>query len=230
MIEIYDPKQSNSSLNIKGVDPNLEIDTHQKISLINPNLDLRENLDATSIKKKLGIELINDILNSKYVTEEEDKEKFREIQKKIASHYYFCFEEIHGSNFHMINYFIENELIMENKILLNLPETLDFDVEFYKIGKKCNGLKKRYGIIKRYGFYSSKKPLEKADPKKMKDKTMYLPGSQVIIQRKDEIRKEEGEWSNKNKIFRIRINYIREKKKDTPKYSSFFFILMMKAR
>ena len=220
MIETYDRNQSNASLNIKGVDPNLEIDTRQKISIINPNLDLRENFNVTDNKKRLSIELINEIINS---VPEEEKEKYREIQKKIQSHYYYCFEEIHGSNFHMIKYFEDNEMIMENKIILNLPEQLDFDIEFYKIGKRCNGLKKRYAFIKRNGFYSSKNPLEKKDEKKMKDKTQYLPDSQVLIQRKDEIGKNEGEWSNKNKIYRIRINYIREKKKNNPKYSSFFF-------
>ena len=222
MIVPYDKKQSNSSLSIKGIEPNNHIDTSQKISLINPNLDLGVSIDAIDNKKKLGIELIKEIINSRTITKE-DKEKYRKIQKKIHSHYYYCFEEVHENNFHMIKYFEENEMIMENKIIYSLPEKLDYDVEFYKIGKICNGLKKRYGIIKRNGFYSSKKPLEKADEKKMKDKTEYLPGSEVIIQRKDEIGKEEGEWSNKNKIYRIRINYIREKKEDNPKHSSFFF-------
>lgn len=229
MIEIYDRNQSNASLNIKGVDPNLEIDTRQKISIINPNLDLRENFNVTDNKKRLSIELINEIINSENVPEEE-KEKYREIQKKIQTHYYYCFEEIHGNNFHMIKYFEDNEMIMENKIILNLPEQLDFDIEFYKIGKRCNGLKKRYAFIKRNGFYSSKNPLEKKDEKKMKDKTQYLPDSQVLIQRKDEIGKNEGEWSNKNKIYRIRINYIREKKKIIQNIAHFFFILMMKSR
>ena len=103
MLEKYDENQNYPSLSIKGVDPNLEIDTRQ----------------ITENKKKFGIELINEIINSENVPEE-DKEKYREIQKKIQSHYYYSFEEIHGSNFHMIKYFEENEMIMENKILLNL--------------------------------------------------------------------------------------------------------------
>jgi hypothetical protein len=229
MIEIYDKRQSNISLSNKEIDPNLDIDTRQQIVLINQNQDSRQKINVADTKKKLGIEMINEIINSENVTEEE-KEKYKEIEQKIHSHYYYCFEDVHGSNFNMIKYFEENEMIMENKILLSLPEQLDYDVEFYKIGKKCNGLKKRYGIIKRYGFFSSKKPLEKADPKTMKDKTKYLPGSEVIMERKDEIREGQGEWSNKNKIYRIRINYIREQKKDKKKYSSFFFILTMKTR
>ena len=222
MIEIYDKKQSNASLSIKEVDPNLDIDTRQQIVLINQNSDSRQKINVADTKKKLGIEMINEIINSENVTEEE-KEKYKEIEQKIHSHYYYCFEDVHGSNFNMIKYFEENEMIMENKILLSLPEQLDYDIEFYKIGKKCNGLKKRYGIIKRNGFFSSKKPLEKADPNKMKDKTKFLPDSEVIMERKDEIREGQGEWSNKNKIYRIRINYIREQKKDKKKYSSFFF-------
>ena len=78
----------------------------------------------------------------------------------------------------------------------------------------------------RYAFYSSKKSIGEAAKKDMKDKTKYLPGSEVIIQRKDQIGKKEGKWSNKNKIFRIRINYIRELKKGKLIYSSFFFLTM----
>ena len=47
MLEKYDENQNYPSLSIKGVDPNLEIDTRQNISLI------RENLDVTENKKKI---------------------------------------------------------------------------------------------------------------------------------------------------------------------------------
>ena len=221
MIVPYDKKQSNSLLSIKGVDPNNHIDTSQKISLINPNLDIRD-FDVTDNKKKLKIELSKEKIYSKNVPEEE-KEKYLEIQNKTRLYDYYSFETVEENNFHMNKYSEEHEMSMENKVTLNLPEELDFDVEFYKFGKRCNGLKKRYGIIKRNGFYSSKKPLERVDKKKLKDKTEYLLDSEVITQRKDEIGKEEGEWSNKNKIYRIRINYIREKKENNPKFSSFFF-------
>mgnify|MGYP006873000002 CR=1 FL=1 len=103
--------------------------------------------------------------------------------------------------------FRSNENIIEKPIVLILPEELNYDVELYKIGKTCKGLKKRYAIIKRGGFYSSKKPLAQIDRNKLKDKTQYLDGALLMTETKNSVGKADGEWSNKNKNFRIRINY-----------------------
>ena len=90
--------------------------------------------------------------------------------------------------------------------LIKLPDSIDYDIEFYKIGKKCNALKKRYAIIKKGKLYSSDKPLKQMDKKKLKEKTQYLQEAEVINETIDEQSANGGEWSNKNKRYRIRIN------------------------
>ena len=204
------------------------------IEEVDPNLNLRENRispknhikssERGNIKKLLSLELLNEILQSPSISNDE-KEKINNLMQKVSdSKYYYCYGELDENKSNIIRVFEEREKIIERPILIRLPEELDYDVEFYKIGKTCNALKKRYAIIKRGGFYSSKKPIIQMDRNKLKDKTDYLPGSEVIIETKDNMRKSDGEWSNKDKKYRIRINYSLVAGDDSPKNLRSFFL------
>ena len=169
MLVLDNKIRSSSSMKIEPVDPNLDLPS-QPLNTNEINLRLRENINNSNIKKQLSLELLKEIIESKNISEEE-KENYKNIRDKIIQkEYYYCYDDY---NLNIPQIIEENEQIIEKPILINLPDHLDYDVELYKIGKKCKGIKKRYGIIKQGGFYSSKKTIDKIvdekDRKKLKD-------------------------------------------------------------
>ena len=105
-------------------------------------------------------------------------------------------------------------------------EIIEYDVEFYKIGQSCNGLKKRHAIIKPGRLFSSTIPvseylkLEDKNKAKLKEKTKYLDKSEVYLENLDNAKNLPGEWSNKKKNYRMRIIY---DDKEANKKKGFFF-------
>ena len=105
-------------------------------------------------------------------------------------------------------------------------EIIDYDVEFYKIGQSCNGLKKRHAIIKPARLFSSTIPvseylkLKDKNKAKLKEKTKYLDNSEVYLENFDNAKVLPGEWSNKKKNYRMRIVY---DDKEAKKKKGFFF-------
>ena len=190
-------KEIKESWDVDEVDPTLNLRDNIKSSKNHIKSSIKSNHERANIKKQLSLELLNEIIKNQNISNEE-KEKIKDLIEKInEKKYYYCYDDLSGSNADIIRFFEESEKIIERPLLIHLPEELDYDVEFYKIGKTCNGLKKRYAVIKRGGFYSSKKPIIQMDRSKLKDKTEYLPGSEVIIETKDDQRRSQGEWSNK---------------------------------
>ena len=217
-------KEIKESWDVDEVDPTLNLRDNIKSSKNHIKSSIKSNHERANIKKQLSLELLNEIIKNQNISNEE-KEKIKDLIEKInEKKYYYCYDDLSGSNADIIRFFEESEKIIERPLLIHLPEELDYDVEFYKIGKTCNGLKKRYAVIKRGGFYSSKKPIIQMDRSKLKDKTEYLPGSEVIIETKDDQRRSQGEWSNKNKMYRIRINYSLVPGDDNPKNLRSFFL------
>ena len=181
-----------------------------------PPLYINKNIISNiflNTKKRLSIRLLEIIRNDDTLSEE-DKLKTSELIEKIKNNeldYIYVYSDINRINDTFISTLKNNEESIEEPRLDVIPDTLDFDVEFYKIGRKCSGLKKRYAIIRDGKLYSSDKPLselEKYDEKeweKMKQKTKFLEGAEVINESFDKYDKGMGEWSNKekkNKVFR----------------------------
>ena len=211
-----------SSYNIEPVDPNLNLPEDIEQSQNQIQNSINTNIVSSDIKKRLSIEILNEILRNPNNSKEENEKLFYLIQKIKNQKYYHCYGDLNGENSEIIRFFEQSETIIEKPLLLKLPNMLDYDVELYKIGKTCSGLKHRYAIIKRGGFFSSKKPLNQIDATNkttLKDKTQYLSGSQVSIEEKDDPNRSKSEWKNKKKNYRIRIDYpLKEKNK----YSSFY--------
>ena len=212
-------KENRTSKNVNEENPSLHL-PNQSYNF-NQQLNLRENYDVSSIKKKLSIELFKELENSPI--SDEEKEQYKNLKEKIEQgNYYFCYDDINGiDNLNFTNILKENGQIIENPILIKLPDEINYDVNLIKIGKKCKGVKKRFAIIKRRGFFSSQKPKNEADPNKLKDKTKYLENC-VIIREVYPIQKSEGEWHVKSKHYRIRINYIIDPKDIKQEMSSFY--------
>ena len=198
-----------SSGSIEPVDPNLELPGDIRQSNNNKIIS-KSKLESFNIKKRLSIEIINEILRNPTITTEE-REKLNSLIEKIeGKNYFYCYGDLNGPHSDIIRFFEQSEKIIEKPILIELPDMLNYDVELYKIGKTCSGLKKRNAIIKRGGFFSSKKPLKDLNDNNkitLKDKTQYLCGSNVYIETKNDLNRNQGEWSNKSKNYRIRIDY-----------------------
>ena len=210
-----------------------------KIKPINSNLNLQEetskikqisksNIDNENnnlnIKQRLSLQLLNLMLQAPN-TSKEEKDMINQLIKEIKeNNYYYCFSDLNGANPILLTSIKQNKEKIEKLELLEFPKTINYDIEFYKIGKKCNALKKRYAIIKNGNLYSSKVPinqLNKKDMEKLKEKTVYLEGAEILQQTLSNHNKNEGEWSNRSKKYRIRVNYLENKM--TKKTSSFFF-------
>ena len=95
-------------------------------------------------------------------------------------------------------------------------EIIDYDIEFYKLGRSSNILIKLHAIIKPNKLFSSKisvlEYLKLQDNKKskLKDKTKYLKNAEVHLENKDSFIKD---WSNKNKLYPIHIIYYNKENK-----------------
>ena len=226
MLELQKSKISNnidnknSINNIQLNESNLQ-NHDENININNDNSNSKiKNANTLKTKQKLSISLLHQIQRNPKTTPEE-KTKINEIIEEIKNkNYYYCLSDLNGANKDMIISMDQNREKIIKPELIKLPDSIDYDIEFYKIGKKCNALKKRYAIIKKGKLYSSDKPLKQMDKKKLKEKTQYLQEAEVINETIDEQSANGGEWSNKNKRYRIRINYIEDKKKK--EYSSFF--------
>ena len=208
-------ESNNISLNTDIVDPNLNLPEDTENSKNSNILEIKENLERSNLKTLLSLELCKEILGNPFLSEEK-KEQIKYLISKINENkYYYCYEKL-------INLDSEIIKIFKKPILLTIPKELNYDLEMYIIGKICKKLKKRYAIIKHGMLYSSKEPLMKINLKKLKDKTPFLNGAQIIIETKDTIRKDQRERSNKNKKYRIIINYSIVKNNNKPTFSSFF--------
>ena len=216
-------KNKTSSL-IEPVDPNLNLPSQplNVDDINNIKLSLRENIDNSNIKKQLSLELLKQIIENPNNSEEE-KEKYNNIRETIIKKkYFYIYDDI---NLNIPQIIEENEQIIESPILLDIPNSLDYDVELYKIGKKCKGSKKRHAIIKRGGFFSSNKSINNIDEKekkKLKDKTQFLNSSELFRETLENFQKNQGEWHDKKMNYRIRINYPINQKDKKPEMSSFF--------
>ena len=85
-------------------------------------------------------------------------------------------------------------------------EIIEYDIEFYKIGKSSNGLKKRHAIIKPAQLFSSTIPvseylqLKDKNKAKLKEKTKYLDYSEVFLENKDNAGQLPYGWINQKNL------------------------------
>ena len=198
-----------SSFDVEEVDPNLHLPEDIKESKNNVEKKVNLNNEVLDIKSSLSIEILKEILRNN--NSKEENVKINNLIEKIKEkNYYYVYEDINDPGSDLIRYFKQNENFIEKPLLLNPIDSLNYDIELYKIGKTCGSLKKRYAIIKNRRFYSSKKPiiqLNDSNKKILKDKTQYLPGSNFFKETIDEQDRDKREWSNKNKKYRIVIDY-----------------------
>ena len=136
----------------------------------NVNLIMDRNIPL-SIKSKLSDALIDEILKNPNLTEEE-RQKYNEIKDQInRNKFFYIYDDLIIQDSFLVTNVKENQELFDKETQLdNLPSDLDYDIELYKVGKKCSGMKKRYGIIKDGGIFSSNEPKDKIkDFKKLKD-------------------------------------------------------------
>ena len=150
---------------LTGVDTNLDL-TGDKYNYPYDNHPFLQDP-----KKQLAISLLRLIQRNPKISTTE-KNKIKElIQKVKTGEYYNCQDDLNNPNNNFGLNQIYQKKIFEIPCIYNIKDSLDYDIELYKIGKSCNGLKKRFAIIKNNFFYSSITPIEKFDPQKSKNKT-----------------------------------------------------------
>ena len=199
-------QEISESFGVEEVDPNLHLQEDIEEPRDNTRIKHNEYLD---IKSQLSIEILNEILRN--IDSKEEKEIIMNLIKKIEQKsYYYIYEDINDPGSSIIRYFKQNEKIIEKPILYIPVDSLNYDIDLYKIGKTCGSLKKRFAIIKKRRFFSSKKPLNQlndSNKKLLKDKTQYLPGSNYYKELRDDPNRDKREWSMRNKKYRIVIDY-----------------------
>ena len=178
------------------------------------------------IKSKLSLGLVDEILTNENLTNEE-KEKYIGIKNEINKfNYYFIYDDINIHDSFLIKNLQDNMEELEKPITIKtIPTDLDYEFEFHKLGKRCEGLKERHGIIRNGCLFSSNQPKDKIkDFSKLKDKTHYLKGAEILKENKENCLTSgsKGEWKSKTKNYRIRINYFITPENVNSKQSSFF--------
>ena len=216
----------NSENIIEPIDPTLHLKDNDYIRNENEEMNLRDNIDikSSSVKNQLISEFFKEIMNSPNIPEEEKENNNIIYQKIIQKKFYYCYDNNNFSEKVLEDY----EQIMAKPQILNIPETIDYDIELTKIGSKCDGLKKRFAVINRGELLSSTKPkkeLKEKDIKNLKNKTEYLKGSNIYFEKYNEQGKPQGEWIYKAKPYRIRIDYLDkpENKKNKMKSICLYF-------
>ena len=193
---------------IEPIDGNLNLPEDNKDLNIIPDINNNLNPSPLNIKKRLSIEILRQIMRDQNISYEE-KEKINKLIQEIRDKdYTMSYSDFNGANDDLVQSLNQNKQILEDPGVLKLPNSLDYDIELYKIGRKCHGLKGRYGIIKNGKLYSSDKPLQslkEKDFEKLKDKTDFLKDAEIIKEFRD--LNSGGEWPPKDKQYRIRINY-----------------------
>ena len=193
---------------IEPIDGNLNLPEDNKDLNITPDINNNINPSPLNIKKRLSIEILRQIMRDQNISYEE-KEKINKLIQEIRDKdYTMSYSDFNGANDDLVQSLNQNKQVLEDPGVLKLPNSLDYDIELYKIGRKCHGLKGRYGIIKNGKLYSSDKPLQslkEKDFEKLKDKTDFLKDAEIIKEFRD--LNSGGEWPPKDKQYRIRINY-----------------------
>ena len=220
---IEQEKPKNGSKNIQPIDPNMML--QELYPNMNGNQSLNKiNLSPLNIKKRLSLEILREMLRDKNISIEEKENIEKLIQEIREKDYTMSYADFNGANEDLVKSLNQNRETIEEPGLLNFPESLNYDIDFYKMGRKCHGLKKRYAIIKDGKFYSSDKPLKDLKPKdfeKLKDKTQFLQGAEFYRERFE--LNSGGEWPEKDKENRIRVNYIPDPNKKEEEYSFFLY-------
>ena len=214
-IDISNIKNKNNPKNTKINDENININEQNDQS----NSNIKDS-NTLKIKQRLSISLLHQMQRNPKISSQE-KAKINEIIEEVKTkNYLYGLSDLNGANKDLIISMNQKKENITKPGIVQLPDSIDYDIEFYKIGKKCNGLKKRYAIIKKGRLFSSDKPLKQLDKKKLKEKTQFLEGAEIYCDTIKDQREEGGEWANKNKKYRIRIDYLEDKVKNN--YSSFF--------
>ena len=175
--------------------------------------------DDSSLHKELAKTLIEIIIKSSDPFSLFHTNELASILSLVTSKkYYYSHLNLNQQNTDDIAQFEKFENFLYQPLLNYLEESISFDVEFYKHGEKfTSSLRQRYAIITRHRFYSSTKPIKDFSEKKSKDKTRCLDYNSVIkIEEYDE--KAQNEWSNKDKAFRVVVNYINSKNENLSYY------------
>ena len=209
---------------IQPVDPTLNL-PDKNMDKINPKINPKINIvnnKQSNVKQRLSMEILRQMLKDPTVPIEEKQKVNKLIEEVRNNDYYLSYSDLNGANQDLMSTFNQNNEIIEKPGLLTFPKTLDYDIEFYKLGRKCHGLKGRKAIIKDGKLFSSDKSLkdiQEKDWEKMKEKTDFLQNAEVINEEKDDPNRDKREWSSKDKNYRIIVNYTEPEKKEP---SSFF--------
>ena len=203
----------DANLNLQEENPNIDISQNPKI--FNPN--------PQNVKKRLSLEILREMLRDPNISIDEKEKINKLIQETREKDYTMSYYDLNGANEDLVQSINQNKESLEEPGLLIFPNNINYDIEFYKLGRKCHGLKKRYAIIKNGKLYSSDKPLkdlQEKDFEKLKDKTEFLIKAEINKETKEV--NSGGEWSSKEKENRIRVNFIPDPKK--PEEPSSFFL------
>ena len=171
---------------IEPIDPTLKLqEENQNPKIFNPKIFNPKilNNDYQVIKKRLSIELLRQILKD-INTPIEQKSSINELIENVRNgDYHLSYSDLNGANQELMRSLNQNTDVLDNPKLIYFHDTLDYDIDLYKIGRKCHGLKSRYAIIKDGKLYSSDKPLkdlQEKDFEKLKDKTNFLKNAEII--------------------------------------------------
>ena len=170
--------------------------------------------NTKTILKAMALEIMEEMEKGKDISSILNRDKILELINKVKekdADYYLCHLDLQGTNEEKVKHFDTKQNMIYKSLIKELKDKIDFDVEFYKIGQSCNGLRKRNAAVFKGAFFSTKLPTSQFNKEKAKDKTAFLVGCSVQEQTyawyKNNVKDARGEWSNPEKPFRLVIEY-----------------------
>ena len=210
---------------IQPLDPYMKLQEENNYNKIAPNINIINNkIEVADVKKRLSMEILNQMKKDPGISYEEQEKIDNLINEVRENRYYLIYSDLNGANQDLMSSLNQNAESIDKPGLIYYPNTLNFDVKLYKIGRKCHGLKERYAIIYNGELYSSDKPfkdLKEKDWEKLKVKTEFLYNAEIRKEAKDSQSQNMGEWSEKGKNYRIIVTFKDKENKESMFYLYF---------
>ena len=177
--------------------------------------------EINQIHQAMAIEIMEEISKGNKMSASVNHDNILDLIEKIKEkeqNYLYCHSNLKNENEEKIANFSEQQKIIYEPIFNTVKQSCEFDIPLFKIGQCCGSWRQRNGIIGKRALFSTKNGYKDFRKDKAKDKTKYLPGSIITLEKKENIKRNAFEWQIEDYEYRMIIEYLDKKTlKDTNK-------------
>ena len=99
--------------------------------------NINNKIEVADVKKRLSMEILNQMKKDPGISYEEQEKIDNLINEVRENRYYLIYSDLNGANQDLMSSLNQNAESIDKPGLIYYPNTLNFDVKLYKIGRKC---------------------------------------------------------------------------------------------